>query len=304
MIECLLKTDHITDYIYGVMCVCFNKINLNFKSTFNVLRGKNNIIVINDLKLFVPVNEINDFIKQINTIHSIYSNIDVNIYPEFYHLKNMLINLRTIFIKLLNVEKKAKALFINLINTDKIEVIDLYGTFLYEIAQEGREKIDLTKYKELNYTILSHIQKLIKIVFHTETIIYYLNHSFICYLIYYSLVTNNALCINFDRPSSVSEQKDKVTELLTSINKKIKIYWSNYIDSTKITIFLQLLIRDIEIMIIANTSENTKLETNIKVLVLLISSYEEDISNKLSMCVDYLRIQQFLLAILEHINNR
>ena len=63
MIDELINSNYMSDYIYGLMCLCFNRIDFTIMCSFKFVPDKNNNMSVTNLKLFVPTKGINDFFK-------------------------------------------------------------------------------------------------------------------------------------------------------------------------------------------------------------------------------------------------
>ena len=303
LIEDLLKSDDITHYIYE-LCKLFNCIddtvcNCNYNFISN---GDDDIKVVEtELELFASIDNISKFLSRIDDID--YKLI-IATHPIFIYIKNIIFKLENIFIDLLILDKKTKSLLINSVNSNNLEIAISYSNFLLELTQLN-EIIDFSKYANLNYNVLFQLQKLNELTIYATHIFNSIKFSFNSYLVYYSISTDN----NINIPNSIVFTKKhlitNVIELMNIVNSIIEKYWIDYINATKFSIFLQSLIQDMQRMIMYalknnNTKAADKYSINSFVFTLLINSYDDYISKKLIIVVEYSRIQLFLSSIIDH----
>lgn len=311
LINNILKSNDISKYI-NTLAVIFSDIG-TIENIFKEYRlyeflyslfDDDEYTRIEELELYASVNNIKEFLKKINDINY---NIDIIVFPEFQYIKKMIFKLESVLLELLILDKKTKTKFIKLVGCDDGFIFGHYSKFCSELNFDT--KINLSNYKNLNYTILTNLIKLKETTKYAACMFNLLKHSFNCYSLYHSIFIVDSITKNnnFHGFKSIHEFKNYVIRKLCNFNIILHNFWLNYIDANKITIFLQSLIQDTECMIMKSTQLSTdiniaKLNNTIFVLLVLIQSYQDNIDNKLSIIVDYLKIQQFLSAICEHIN--
>lgn len=310
LINELLRSEDLTRYVSN-LAIIFNDINsiehildeYNMFYYISALYNKNEQVTIKELQLYLLIDNINKFLEKINNIKY---NITITIYPTFQYINDTITKLKYILSKLVILSNNTKLLLLSSFNYNDSNNPKQYTDFCLD-AQFSR-KIDYIKYNQLNYNVLSYIIKLKEDSYYAKYMFRSIKYSFNCYLTYYNLITKNTINIGIINININTKNKIKVyiMEILFHINMILDIYWNNYIKANKITMFLQSLIQDIEIMIVkakqTDIEYKYKLSNNINVLFLLIQSYENNINNKLSIVVDYSKIQLFLSSILDHIN--
>ena len=312
MIKDLLNSNNISKYVDDLVTV-FIDIN-TIELTFNELKLREFLYTLfdkdedmssnsTDLELYVSVININKFLEKLNNIKY---HKDIEKCIVFQYIKKLISTFENNLIELLFLDKKTKNAFRSQI-TYKIGFdFGSYGRFCSDLCF-GTE-VDLSKYYDLNYEILSHIIKLKETTKYVSCMFNLLKHVLSCYMMYYSICTYNTIntsCILYHTIGSSTDFRRHAVQKLFCINSILHNYWLDYLDANRITIFLQSLIRDAEIMIVKMNHHNkdiSKLNETIFVLTIVIESYEKNITNKLIRVVETLKIQQFISAILDHID--
>ena len=93
---------------------------------------------------------------------------------------------------------------------------------------------------------------------------------------------------------------------MNTINSIMDKYWTEYIKSNKLVLFLDSLIQnvhDVHIKAIKNNNIQaiTKIIDTINALSLLTQTYDDNITYKLILVADYSKIQLFLSTMVDHL---
>lgn len=295
----LINSNDLSNYIYSLSNV-FNYTdridNNSHRYQFSYLCDETKNIIDKELTLFVFVDNINKFLEELTKIK--YKRNITN-YPIFQYIKNMISNLENILIELLILDKKTKSILIKSINNN---ILFSKGYSKYCLEIQFTKLINFSKYKEVDYNVLSYLKDLKTATDNAKNMFNSLKYSINYYLIYYSIN------IPFKNIIYKNEFKNELTELLNKINSILENYWIDYLKANRLTMELQLIIQDINNMAVKamknnNLEYNNKLDKTAKVLTLLIESYSSNTTNKLILVVNYSKIQLFLSSISEHLDN-
>lgn len=303
IIEELVHSDNIATYINNLTEIfCNTAYIINTSRTYKIisLYDKNNYTRVEDLELFVLVDVITDFLNEVNNLKY---NIDITTYPVFQYIQKLLSKLNDNLINLLALDRKTKLLLLNsYIEYDEDDDVIQYGSyrkFFLELCYN--KQINLSEYHMLKYDILAQLLKLNETLHHVKNMMVSLINSFDCFTICYRYAMNN---ISNNYISDIT-YKNYIIHRLYELDIILKKAWCDYINSNKITMFLQSLIQDADLMIVKARQNNDieaiyKLTDTITIITALIHSYDNTINNNLIIVVDYSRINSFLLAILDY----
>lgn len=287
MIDRLLHLYEVSNYVCCVHLVFL-------KSRPIAIKYDNNTIQTDLLNLFVSKNNISRFLGRINNIKY---NSYIETYPEFQYIQIMICKLKNIFIELLSLHEKNKFLLLKSDNSINNQVS--YNSFLTALINPNII-LNLKDYTNLDVNVMYFLQKLKEKSDYAINMFNLLQNSFSCYSLYYAtktLPTHNISQINL---------KNNIINTLFTTNLMLDKYWTDYINTTKLSVFLQVLIKDADNLIVKsnlnkNIQEVNNLTNTITVLSLLIQYYDEyDISHNLIIVSDYSKIQLFLSAMLYH----
>lgn len=298
----LLYSDDISEYIDSFLSISqYKDISINFRKLS--LDDDEELIIINNSVLFPNINFITIFIDKFNEIE----NIDFSLRtPAIQYVIDIFLVMKNILVELLALYKKAKLLSLStFLDYDEycfssgiIPEEGSYEKFLSELSTD--KIINFKDYSTLNYNILLIFQQLKKDTIYAKDMLYTIIDIFSRYSKYYNIIIDPYIAMDIDRNwRSKIKLIDKLYASREHIELKLKKYWNDYIESTKITIFLQTLIQNSGSMIVKAEQDNdietvSKLDNTIKALSILSQSYNDNITNKLLNVVYYLKMEIFL----------
>lgn len=297
----LLDSDDITDYIYSV-CALLNDIDsIEGICNYSFSSEPDNSIKVDKIVLFALIDRIEWFLK---TIDDVDYKLEVSSHTTFQYIKKIILLLDETFTKLVSLDKQTNNLLTKSIEENNLEIALAYSNFLSDLTR-STEPITLIKYVKLDYNVISHLQKLKENYEYAKHLFNSIKFSFNSYLLYYSIITNNNIKIPKKKNLSVNLLETNIIELMNTVNSIIDKYWTEYIKANKLVLFLDDLIQNTHSTHIKAVQDNNiqaiaKIKDTINTLSLLSKTYDDNITYKLILVVDYLKIQLFLSTMVDH----
>ena len=240
---------------------------------------------------------INTIEKHIKDIDHINSELEKETRPIYLHIKEILIIIKNTYINLLPLEKKAQILKIKLDNTNislrKAIVIqhNISDEFYIEITDIVNNYNKNCNYLSCNLEIYIEKLKYIKRWNNKQNIMFcdiFKKYSHHLKLHSNHLITHSSIGLTYFACIGNNYSNDRILDNI----------WHIYIKATKVPIFIETLIRDVEIMIIkANTEHNIhtifKLETTIMALKIFIQPYIDIMDDSLLNVTNIIKIISF-----------